>query len=119
MRVGDIYGGALKADDLGDKDIVATIDGGELRELEDGDRKIQIKFREALRPLILNKTNARQIAKLHGEEASEWVGKRITLYATTCDFAGKAVGCIRIRDEVPPEPSQQPQQATSKPGVRF
>jgi hypothetical protein len=111
MKVSDIYGGYLKAADLGEQDVTVTIQGGELRELEDK-RRLQITFEESVRPLLLNVTNARQIAQLYGEEATEWKGKRITLYATTCDFAGRTVACIRIRDQVP-QTVQSPERATA------
>ncbi len=51
--------------------------------------------------LVLNKTNARVIAALYGPVANEWIGKRITLYATTCQAFGKTTDCIRIRETVP------------------
>ena len=39
------------------------------------------------RPLVLNKTNLRTFKQIYGTtKASEMIGKRITLYATTCQF---------------------------------
>lgn len=51
--------------------------------------------------LVLNKTNAMQIAKLHGSEVDDWKGKRITLYPTTAQAFGSEVECIRVRDSIP------------------
>jgi hypothetical protein len=48
--------------------------------------------------LVLNKTNAKTIAKLHGNETDEWAGKKITLYPTTCQAFGDTVDCIRIKE---------------------
>lgn len=61
--------------------------------------------------LVLNKTNAVQIAELHGKDAAGWAGKRITLFATTCRAFGKTVDCIRVRDKVP-APKQKPENQT-------
>lgn len=47
--------------------------------------------------LVLNKTNGMLIASVHGNEADNWPGKKITLYATTCKAFGEVVDCIRIR----------------------
>ena len=59
--------------------------------------------------MVVNKTNARQIAKLYGPETNDWIGKRITLYHEPGVMAfGKRTGGIRIRDAVPPEPKTQP-----------
>lgn len=47
-------------------------------------------------------TNARTIAALYGGFDSEmWVGKKITLYATTTQFGPNTVDCIRIRNKIP------------------
>ena len=49
--------------------------------------------------MILNITNMRSIAKLHGFETDEWVGKKITLYPTTCPAFGEIRDCIRVREK--------------------
>lgn len=51
--------------------------------------------------LVLNKTNALAIAKIHGNEVDNWRGKRITLYPTQAQSFGKVVDCIRVREVVP------------------
>ncbi len=51
--------------------------------------------------LVLNRTNAKTIKALYGKDTSEWIGKRITIYPTTCSSFGKTVDCIRIEAEVP------------------
>lgn len=53
--------------------------------------------------LVLNKTNARVIARMHGNETDEWVGKRITLFPTTCEAFGSVVDCVRVMGNAPPE----------------
>jgi len=54
-------------------------------------------------PLCLNKTNAKTVAALYGNNPQKWVGKLITLYPTTTDVAGRTEDCIRIRNTVPKE----------------
>jgi uncharacterized protein (DUF1810 family) len=47
--------------------------------------------------LVLNKVNGRAIMDMFGPHTEKWVGKSIQLFATTCDFAGRTVDCIRVR----------------------
>ena len=47
--------------------------------------------------LILNKTNTKTIADLHGNRVKDWAGKKITLFAG--EFNGAP--CIRIRPTAP------------------
>ena len=47
--------------------------------------------------LVLNKTNAKTIAGMYGNDTNGWIGEKITIYATTCMAFGKEVECLRIR----------------------
>lgn len=51
--------------------------------------------------LVLNKTNARTIMGMHGNETDDWIGKKVALYATKCQAFGKQVDCVRVRDKAP------------------
>jgi len=66
-------------------------------------KKPIVYFRDSDKGLALNKTNARTIAGLYGNDTRAWVGKRITLFATTTTFGRETVECIRIRPELPRE----------------
>jgi len=70
----------------------------------DNDKQVRpiISFHEFPKPMVLNKTNAKRIRALYGPDTAAWLGKRITLYATTCDAFGEEVDCIRVRKEPPP-----------------
>lgn len=57
----------------------------------------QKKPEDKRKRLVLNKTNAISIAALHGNETDKWIGKKITLYATTCMAFGKREDCIRVK----------------------
>lgn len=52
------------------------------------------------KPLILNVTNSKSIAKLYGPYIEEWAGKEITLYASMTKAFGEMVECLRIRPNV-------------------
>jgi len=52
------------------------------------------------KPMILNVTNSKSIAKLYGQFIEDWAGKEITLFATTTRLAGDTVECLRVRQKV-------------------
>ena len=52
------------------------------------------------KPMILNSTNSKTIAKLYGPYIEDWQGKLITLFASTTKMAGETVECLRIRPKV-------------------
>ena len=49
--------------------------------------------------VVLNKTNAKAVAALYGDESSRWIGKKIKLVTVWTDFQGKPVQAIRV---IPP-----------------
>ena len=51
--------------------------------------------------MVMNKTNARRIAKLYGSEIEGWFGRWITLYESETDFGGETVPCIRVKERIP------------------
>lgn len=57
-----------------------------------------------VKPMVLNKTNCKTIAELYDTEyVEDWIGKKITVFATTTKFARDVVPCLRIRKEIPQE----------------
>ena len=67
-------------------------------------------FKGDLKPMILNRTNAKTITKVLGSPYIEdWNGKRIMLYADTTRFGGDIVECLRVRPYAPPQ--TEPKQA--------
>ena len=105
----------LCAADLQSKDVPLTVRRVIVQELEntggEKEKKPLMYFEETAasaaksgskeKRLVLNKTNAKTIAGMHGPEIDNWAGKRITLYATTCESFGETVDCIRVRQGVP------------------
>jgi hypothetical protein len=134
----------LIAEDLVGKDVSLTVSRitVEDRPTDSGPEPMPTIYFEELerkgskKRLGLNRTNARAIGKLHGAEAMAWVGKRITLYPTTCEAFGETVTCIRVRpsapngkrgrapepprDDAPPddEPTYDPSTGEGPPGRR-
>lgn len=57
-----------------------------------------LRFKGTDLGLIMNKTNSKTIGLAYGNEMDQWIGKQVTLYATTCDaFGKKNVPCVRVR----------------------
>lgn len=60
-----------------------------------------VHFKEPEKPLILNKTNAKAIEKLHGSDIDQWPGKGIILCVMKVKAFGELTDAVRIRP-VPP-----------------
>lgn len=66
------------------------------------ERKPIVHFKGSKKPLACNKTNAKTIAAMYGNDTTSWVGKRVTLYYdASVQMKGERVGGIRIRPTVP------------------
>jgi hypothetical protein len=96
----------IYAYDLEGRDVTVTIErviGGTLVGTGGkSNKKPIVYFKGTEKGLALNITNARTIAGLYGGFDSEaWIGKKITLYATTTSFGSQTVDCIRVRNLIP------------------
>lgn len=60
-------------------------------------KKPIVYFEGTDKALALNKTNAKTIAAIYGNNTDAWVGERITLYPTTTTMGSETVDAIRIR----------------------
>lgn len=91
----------LKCDDIPDDGITVTIDSYEVKDFNnDGkrDRKPVLYFKEDVKALVLNKTNAGTITQIVGnDELDEWIGHKITLVPRQVEFSGKQVWAIRVQ----------------------
>jgi len=58
--------------------------------------KLIVSFTDEEKLLVLNQTNAREIAKLHGQEYDTWTGKEITLAAVPVKYQGEDTKGIRV-----------------------
>ena len=96
----------LRAWHLDNQDLTVTIERVEAgvieNEKEKTSKKVPVLFFKGLhKPLGLNKTNGKTVAGMYGKDTVRWIGKRLTLYATTTEMNGETKDCIRIRPEVP------------------
>jgi hypothetical protein len=105
MKVSELFSGYLEAEDLpDDRDVTVTIESvrapGKDDKGKDGrvmDKPI-VKLTKVKKEWVLNKTNARTIRRMHGNETEAWHGKEVTIYRTTCAAFGDAnTPCIRVR----------------------
>lgn len=105
MKVSDAFPGFLEAEDLPeDKDVTVTIEGirpSTKSDLGKDGRKLDnpiAKLKGVKKEWVLNKTNARSIRRLYGNEMDAWAGQKVTLYRTTCKaFGDPNTPCIRVR----------------------
>jgi hypothetical protein len=99
VLAGEIYRSPhLSASDL-EGDTIVTIKGFALDQEVGAEkaRKGVLFFEESSNGMVMNKTNTERVRDLHGKYVNEWVGKKITLYPSETDMAGKTVECIRVR----------------------
>jgi len=104
----------LRASDLQGHDAAVTIASVTTEDVGGSDNPTDVKpviyFSGKNKGLILNKTNANTISKLHGPETDAWLGKAITVYPTETEFRGEMVTCLRVRLNAPSLPATQPAQ---------
>jgi hypothetical protein len=94
----------LEACDLNGQDVVVEIESvspGKVGRGNQQKRKPVLSFVGKKKKHAAPVTNGKIIARMYGTDVTQWVGKRITLYPTTCEFGGETVDCIRVRPEIP------------------
>jgi hypothetical protein len=91
----------LRCADLNGQPRRVTISGIK-RDDVGGEQKVVVTFADETKMLICNKTNARSISKVLGNETKNWIGRDIIFVPTEVDFRGEMVDAIRVR----PAPSQ-------------
>jgi hypothetical protein len=94
----------VKAADLKGVDVVVTIQRVEKGSVESTSGKASkaiCKVAEFEKPVVLNVTNCKRIAKLYGRTVEQWIGKQVTLYTGEAEVGGEIVPCIRVRPDAP------------------
>lgn len=119
MKMNQMYPSKyLKADELGDSDHTFTISKIVMETLGQGaeaDTKPVAYFKEIEKGLVLNKTNASTITKIAAsDDTDDWIGKKITCFATEVQFGADMVLSIRVR--LPRAPATQFKQLAPTPG---
>ena len=102
MHIDSLYPSRfLRCADLNGRPMRVTIEALKKEDIG-GESKVVLSFTNGTKSLILNKTNARAIAKLHGDETRGWNGKNVVLVPAQVDFRGDIVDAIRVRGVATP-----------------
>ena len=92
----------VAASDLCRQDVTVVIASITQEEVgESKDLLPVLRFAGMKKGMVLNRTNAKRIAAMYGNDCDGWVGKPITLYESETEFRGETVPCIRVRPEQP------------------
>ena len=98
----------LKASDLQGHNINVTIGNVVTEDIGKGEEKLIIYFQGKQKGMVLNKTNANNIAAIYGPETEDWVGQPIVIFEAMVDFQGKTVPALRVRAPQPKDRQQAP-----------
>lgn len=96
----------LKQSDV-DADVVVTVQkvgkANVAPKGEEPEYKWLIRFNEFEKPMVLNSTNIKRLAKACASDDTEgWIGKQVVLYVDPdVEFAGNVVGGLRIKAHRP------------------
>lgn len=108
----------LKQSDIEDDTIVTIVKVGKANVAREGDEpeyKWLIKFEEFKKPMVLNATNIKRLARAcNSDDTDEWAGKKAVLYVDPdVEFGGNVVGGLRVRAaKQQPEVRQVPAKKT-------
>ena len=98
MRVSQAFpSNYLKSEDLMGRDHTVTMSHVAMEDIGQSDHKPVLYFQGKQKGLVLNKTNANNIASQYGDETDMWAGRPITIFPSQTEYQGKTVPCIRIR----------------------
>lgn len=116
-NVNDIYqSNYLTAADLKGQEPTVTITQVEIAKMNDGAMKICLYVNNKPKGIVLNKTNARAVATLYGDESDKWVGRKLKLVTVWTDYQGKPVQAIRV---IPPAGDELSMAAQAPPAQSF
>ncbi len=88
----------LKAADLNNRTVKVAINKVVFEEIgQNKESKPIVYFDKVQKGLVLNKTNAVEIAATHGDQMEDWTGKEIELFSQMVPFQGQNVPAIRVR----------------------
>ena len=82
--------------DLQGKAQTYTINGAGMEDVS-GTEVLVIGFKEITKGMIIKVTNWNSIEDLHGKDTDDWMGKKISVFPTTCDYQGNRVRCMRVQ----------------------
>lgn len=109
----------VAAVDLNGHDVTVVIKNVVMEEMgapPQAEEKPVAYFVKAKKAMVLNKTNAMNIAGLYGPDTDQWAGKSVTLYSAKVKAFGAVHDAIRIRPQVPPASPAGPDPQDVIPG---
>ena len=91
----------LKQSDI-DEDTTVTVKSlkkvNVARDDEDPEYRWTVLFHEFEKPMVLNATNIKRMAKALGDDTDDWIGNAVILYVDPdIEFGGNVVGGLRIK----------------------
>ncbi len=92
----------IKAADLKGRQVSVKMDRAEY-EMIGSDKKLILYFVGKDKGMVLNKTNANNIAMIYGDETEDWRDQEIVLFEAMVDFQGKTVPAIRVKGPGKPQ----------------
>jgi arabinogalactan endo-1,4-beta-galactosidase len=105
----------VKAADLKGRQLTVKMDRVEYEMIGD-DKKLILYFVGKDKGMVLNKTNANNIATIYGDETDDWRDQEIVLFEAMVDFQGKTVPAIRVKAPVRQRaPAARPVQTEREP----
>jgi hypothetical protein len=92
----------LKQSDVDEDRVVTVVKVGKANVAKEGEEpeyKWLIRFKEFNKPMVLNSTNIKRLAKAcASDDTDEWIEKQVVLYVDPdVEFAGNVVGGLRVR----------------------
>lgn len=68
------------------------------RDDEDPEYRWTVKYREFPKPMVLNVTNLKRMAKALGDDTEDWIGGKIEVYTDPdIEYGGNVTGGLRVR----------------------
>jgi hypothetical protein len=92
----------IKAADLKGRQVSVKMDRAEY-EMIGSDKKLILYFVGKDKGMVLNKTNANNIAMIYGDDTDDWRDQEIILFEAMVDFQGKTVPAIRVKGPGKPQ----------------
>ena len=103
MHIGGMFESKyLKFGDLDGKgDVTMVIQDCQMVQIGQNDEAPKpVLYFEGEKPIVLNKTNLRNIGEMYGVETNDWKGKKVVLWADpNVEFQSKRVGGIKVRGQ--------------------
>jgi hypothetical protein len=76
----------------------------------DQEEKPVVRFEEIEQAMVLNRINGETLCEAYGDDTDNWEGRKVVLFPSKTEYAGKRVDCVRIM-----VPKDEPSKAAEAP----